>query len=190
MEFLMKTHALLKIALLLFIGSTHAVATTLDLVSGVDSILNGAITSFDTYDEDGFRIQMDRAGDHLDRNFIGDIAIHNGPTNQSNVSWTLTFGGSAFNLLDIDTAGLLNGASSFTLTDSNNHTQVVDSTGVTAISGMIDVTFVIFNIDQDQVAGIEAIGLNEITVSAVPVPATAWLFGSGLLGMLGWMRKK
>lgn len=30
----------------------------------------------------------------------------------------------------------------------------------------------------------------EGTVSAVPVPAAAWLFGSGLLGMIGVMRKK
>ena len=29
-----------------------------------------------------------------------------------------------------------------------------------------------------------------LNVQAVPLPATAWMFGSGLLGMLGFMRKK
>lgn len=186
----MKIHKFLGIALLLTVGSTNAVATTLDLVSGVDSTLNGATTRFDTYDEDGFRIQVDRPGDHIDRGFTGDMGFHNGPSNEANISWTLTFGGSEFNLLDIDTAGFESGASSFTLTDSNSHTQVIDSNGITAIFGMTSVTSVTFNIDQDQVGGVEFVGLNEITVSAVPIPAAVWLFGSGVIGMLGCMRKK
>jgi len=32
--------------------------------------------------------------------------------------------------------------------------------------------------------------VNSVTVSAVPVPAAAWLFGSGLLGLLGIARRK
>jgi hypothetical protein len=31
--------------------------------------------------------------------------------------------------------------------------------------------------------------LNPITVSVIPIPASAWLFGSGLVG-LGWMRRR
>lgn len=30
----------------------------------------------------------------------------------------------------------------------------------------------------------------EVTISAVPIPAAAWLFGSGLLGLIGIARKK
>ncbi len=26
--------------------------------------------------------------------------------------------------------------------------------------------------------------------SAVPIPATVWLFGSGLIGLIGWARRK
>lgn len=30
----------------------------------------------------------------------------------------------------------------------------------------------------------------EVTISAVPIPAAAWLFGSGLLGLIGVVRRK
>ena len=32
--------------------------------------------------------------------------------------------------------------------------------------------------------------LNSSNVSAVPIPATAWLFGSGLIGLIGFARRK
>jgi len=37
--------------------------------------------------------------------------------------------------------------------------------------------------------GPNAVGLDNIVVSTVPIPAAAWLFGSALLG-LGWVRKR
>jgi len=39
------------------------------------------------------------------------------------------------------------------------------------------------------VTGSQYIGLDNVSVSAVPVPAAVWLFGSGLIGLIG-MRKK
>jgi len=33
-------------------------------------------------------------------------------------------------------------------------------------------------------------GIDNVGVSAVPIPAAVWLFGSGLLGLLGYSRKK
>jgi hypothetical protein len=37
--------------------------------------------------------------------------------------------------------------------------------------------------------GFEVSLIDNVTVSAVPVPAAVWLFGSGLAG-LGWLRRK
>lgn len=39
-------------------------------------------------------------------------------------------------------------------------------------------------------AGFGEIGKYEVSVSAVPVPAAAWLFGTGLLGLMSFGRKK
>jgi hypothetical protein len=33
-------------------------------------------------------------------------------------------------------------------------------------------------------------GLDNIQLSSVPIPATVWLFGSGLLGLVGMARRK
>jgi hypothetical protein len=37
--------------------------------------------------------------------------------------------------------------------------------------------------------GLNSVGLDNIVVTSVPVPAAVWLFGSGL-GLLGWMRRR
>lgn len=34
------------------------------------------------------------------------------------------------------------------------------------------------------------VGLVGVEITAVPVPAAVWLFGSGLLGLMGWSRRK
>ena len=38
-------------------------------------------------------------------------------------------------------------------------------------------------------SNIDAMAFDNIVVTAVPIPATVWLFGSALAG-LGWMRRK
>lgn len=39
------------------------------------------------------------------------------------------------------------------------------------------------------ITGSQYIGLDNVSVSAVPVPAALWLFGSGLIGLIGMKRK-
>jgi len=40
------------------------------------------------------------------------------------------------------------------------------------------------------VTGSQYIGLDNVSVSAAPIPAAVWLFGSGLLGLVGIARRK
>ena len=61
-----------------------------------------------------------------------------------------------------------------------------DATGSTVLLGDSDPFFIAFNNGLSEVAfeeGIEAL-------TAVPVPAAVWLFGSGLLGLVGVARRK
>jgi hypothetical protein len=37
---------------------------------------------------------------------------------------------------------------------------------------------------------VDAWGIDDVTYNAVPIPPAAWLFGSGLLGLVGWRRFK
>ena len=46
-----------------------------------------------------------------------------------------------------------------------------------------------FNVDTNNVAGTGAV-VSNLAVSAVPVPAAVWLFGTGLMGFLGLAKRK
>lgn len=163
------------LALAACFGTAHSAPVYLDLTSGSFGV------DYDTYTEDGFRIRMVRAGDHLDPHYIGDIGFHNGPVNQDDISWTLDYFGTAFNLVDINLAGFAGGATSITLTGSNGVSQTVAALGTTAILGMGNVTSVTFDIDQD--GGVQAVGMSAINVdttpAAVPLPGTLALLGLG-----------
>ncbi len=178
-------------AMALSFSAAQAAPIQLDLTSGTDANNNGSVV-FDTYTEDGFRIRMMPLSAHYDRNFVGDIGIHNGFSNPADVSWVLDFFGASFSLLNINIAAYTDGATSLTLTGSNGATQTLSGTGLLAIAGMGDVTSVVFNIDQD--AGTQGVGLTEINVDTtpaqqVPVPGTLALLGLGL-SALGISRRK
>lgn len=169
-------------ALALCFSAAQAAPVTLDMTSGVNANLNGSAV-FDTYAEDGFRLRLVRAGDHYDPGFIGDIGIHNGFSNGDDVSWVLDFFGASFSLASINIAGYVDGAASLTLTGSNGATQVLSGLGTLAITGMGNVTSVVFNIDQD--GGTQGIGISEINVDntpaqQLPLPGSLGLIGLGL----------
>ncbi|MBH9577214.1 VPLPA-CTERM sorting domain-containing protein [Inhella proteolytica] len=170
-----------------------AAPVTLDLTSGLDSNVAVANPSLrDTYDEDGFRLQMAQAGNHFDRGFIGDLGFHNGPTNLDDIGWTLSFGGAAFDLLGVDIAAFANEARSMTLRGSNGQTLTLDQNGFQALA-FHNVTAVHFNIDQD--GGIQTVGLNGLLIDtvptlAVPEPASALLMLAGLGGLAALRRRR
>lgn len=75
-----------------------------------------------------------------------------------------------------------------------NGSEVVDSLRLTAADGWVEVLFTgsitrieYQNFDANQVNSLDNFGFS---VTAVPLPATAWLFGSGLLGLLGFARRE
>lgn len=172
------------------INAAHAAPIVLDLTSGTSSTLNNFYAE-DTYDEDGFRLQM-RAGDHFDIGFIGDLGFHNGPLNPDNTLWRLTFGGNAFSLTDVVISGFENGGNQLILTGSNAAVQVLTAIGNNSVIGMGKVTWVEFNIGPD--GGVEALGLNQINVDNDPVgapePVSLSLLGLGLAGVASQRRRK
>jgi hypothetical protein len=152
----------------------------LDLTSGTQSNLKGASVAFDTYDEHGFRLQMDHAGDHMDADVPGsDLYFHNGFNNPSNVTWKLSYGGSAFNFFLADIAGFFDGGTALTLTGSNGNVAELTGPGEAFLSGFSNVTWVKFDLSPDD--GTQAMGLNSLHVGTVgaPEPGILGLFGLG-----------
>ena len=178
-------------ALAFSFSAVQAAPLTLDLTSGTWANLHNSAVS-DTYTESGFRLSTVRAGDHFDPGINSDVYIHNGFQNGDNVSWVLDFSGASFSLLNFNIAGYFDGAASITLTGSNGVVETLSGLGNLAITGMGDVTSVVFNIDQD--GGTQGVAFSEINVDPapaqqVPVPGSLGLLGLGL-SALGFARRR
>ena len=85
-------------------------------------------------------------------------------------NWGATVDIDVVNVWDVSTVA---GVTTYTSTD-------VDGDGILGL-GMVDGAFPGFNAN---------FNLNTAATSAVPVPAAVWLFGSGLLGLVGVARRK
>jgi hypothetical protein len=149
----------------------------------------------DTYTEDGF--QVAKLQSNFSFGYYGTLAgSYSGSTalfdNLSYGEVELTqVGGGAFTLHSIDLAELgSSGATSVTFLSNKGHSQTfnLDENRYGAETFYFDsvferVTSVIW-IQEDPFHQFD-----NIVVTAVPIPAAVWLFGSALAG-LGWMRRK
>ena len=188
------------ISSLLLSSSLNAATITLDFTSGVFSDVKGTIDSstgnpspanVDTYIQDGFTLTTIDAGNHIDIGGVGaSVGFHNGPSNPvSDNNLILTYSGGAFDLTGID--GFVFSINNPTLdfTGSNGSALSIGTAGDYSLS-LLNVTSVVFSMSD---VGSD-VGWGSLTVntapSSVPVPAATWLFGSGLLGLVGLARRK
>ena len=163
-----------------FPGTYSPNSVTMDLVSGVSQAANIGVINFDA----GGNIQ---------------------PLATANLnSWGFTINGTLFSLSEFDSLSspvtVVNTNSEYSILIGAGNTKIFDvGTLFTAQSSTLTVTL----LASDLVQGDTAVALRDraslditrsaeflLTTSAVPVPAAAWLFGSGLIGLIGLARRK
>lgn len=173
-------------------SAVQATPLTLDFNSGVTVGSGNVITS---YTEDGFTLVADLAGNHFDDNYGGGaMGLHNGLDNlfyQNTL--TLSYGGGAFDLLDIDLSYFHKNAL-LELTNSNGSRFIGFALGVQDVN-FYDVTSVSFLISDTEGTPNGGVAWDSITVdipsagTSIPEPTSVALLGLALAG-IGFSRKK
>jgi len=191
--FIKKIHVLLGMLLIMVAGSAHAAminytitgditdqgANTFGLLTGQTITASGVINTAPSID---YQIE---SGSLLGGDATGSINFGFGSGN----TMTLTVGNTNFSPLDeynylsgsttiSFSAGLLLGVDSYIFPGTNGPSGF-ESLGLA------------FN-DWDTMTGVwrTSMAFVSSTPSPVPVPAAAWLFGSGLLGLIGFAKRK
>ena len=165
-----------------FAGTYTPNSVTMDLVSGVSQTANIGVINFDAE---------------------GNIQ----PLATANLNnWSFTINGTLFFLNEWESPLL---SSPVTVVSTNNEYSILIGAGNTTIFDVGTLftaqpsTLTVTLLASDLVQGDTAVALHDrapldiarsaeflLTTSAVPVPAAAWLFGSGLLGLIGVARRK
>jgi hypothetical protein len=181
-------------ALLLIVSTTQATATTIDFEQFSGSVVTFEYAAPELSLNDGYVMSSD--GDD-----IRWMAEDFGPSSTMEIllEGVVTFSksnGSAFNLGEFDYAFAGNGDWSVTLSGvkSGGSNVSLDLT-LSEIDGRYSnysatslfTNIVSFSIQNN--ASAPPMALDNIVLTAVPVPAAVWLFGSALAG-LGWLRRK
>jgi len=172
---------------LAFTTVVNATPITLDFDSGV--------ATSSQYTEDGFTLAANLAGNHIDDNWLGgSMGFHNGPgNNYSNNDIILSYGGAAFDLIDIDIAGFYQ-YGELELTGSDGSVFTSYETGLKTVN-FFNVTQVLFSINDDFDGVYGGVAWNSITVdnapgaNSIPEPTSVALLGLAIAG-IGISRKK
>ncbi|MFK5913011.1 MAG: hypothetical protein QM484_01445 [Woeseiaceae bacterium] len=183
---------------LMFVGTANA--TVVDFESGFDPIFNYSVVSVLAPTAPHALSGYQTVADYTNST---QVAYNGSAQSPSTFSWASagTFDLNSFVIAGawgsqtLTIEGLLNGVSIFDslLAVTNDAVSVFSAnwSGIDAFRITIGTDFVqTANLGgSGQHWAIDDIAVNE-TVSAVPVPAAAWLFGSALLGFFGFSRKK
>ena len=193
------------IALATIAGTAQAgkVAVDMDFENTLPTYFN-----LPTYQEDSFTLTSDTPDSTLiDINNIvrTNLGIFGGGTNSQSIFWgangqnsTLSLahdGGLRFDVLSLDASSLYNASGTLTLSGTKigggtvSDTIVVDGNISTySVSNMIDIVDMTISYDGGVFSA--PFDLDNISMNVIPIPAAVWLFGSGLVGLIGWSRRK
>jgi hypothetical protein len=178
------------------VAGTVANATTVMTYNGFG--LAGGQTYSGAHVENGISMAPDVSGGHYD--IYGDIvggtqadnvaAIHHGNNGERVI---FSFGGDLFDLQSIDITGWLirlTGSMTVTFQGSNGTTHVITDgpTGTINFSSLVGWNslswFTIGTTEQvSSCSGCSIMGFDNVTIAAVPIPASLTLLGAGLVGL-------
>ena len=188
-------------------AQTHSAVVTVEFTDGAYTPSMDAM-----YTESGFTFSVD-SGNHTDCGPVGEAAFgitpfevycwHNGGGNTDvDVDVTLERGGGAFDLVSLDIVDDIHGQNQvnpepFTIDfiSSAGDMLTVDGNDIQTIGfGWTGITSVIMSVNDASGCIIDTCRHNalidNVQLSSVPIPPAIWLFGSGLLGLIGISRRK
>ena len=171
--------------------------TTIFLDLNLDgSVLNNLTATLDArIDADAYMVRGDLLGNgsYMLTDFPNDVCPWLGSPTSADFQWAFGTGFCGSEATSVHTSMSLyegdtnaNGLLAFDVTDGDSFT-IFASLQAIAWDGVAD-GFNTFTMDFSDDTGINV--ASAPNVSAVPVPAAAWLFGSALLGFFGFSRRK
>jgi hypothetical protein len=191
------------IVLMTISGAANAGTVTIDFDDTLPTYFG-----LSSYQEDGFTLTSNVPdGTLIDINNVvrGNLGVFSGGTDSQSLFWgengsesTISLAadsGLAFALQALDASSLGNLSGQVTLTGTvsggGSVQQVLNLNGALTtynITGMTDL--LALDISFDGATYFAPFDLDNIQMSVVPLPAGVWLFGSAMLGLAGWSRRR